>query len=140
MEVADDMQQIKMVANNGPERTPVTHNAFVAPVRATNGLGIAWGFIARCGCGWARDCDTQGAAALRVHAHLAAVRHRGETVSQDAHDQRDAVVDNVIERLEVYAALSQHKDGLSAEETRKYAERVIAAVIGLSAASQRDSQ
>ncbi len=137
MEVADDMQQIKMVANNGPERTPVTHNAFVAPVRATNGLGIAWGFIARCACGWARDCDTQGSAALRVNAHLAVARHLGETVTSD---QREALVDLIVEHLDVHAALAQHPDGLSASDTRAKAERIIAAVIGLSAASQRDRQ
>ncbi len=115
---------------------PVTHNAFVAPVRATNGLGIAEGYVARCRCGWARDADTEETASDRVYAHLAIARSRGETVTQDAADQRDALVDLIVEHLDVHAALARQGDGLPPAETRAAAQRIIAAVRALSRGDQ----
>lgn len=75
------------VTRQGPPMpTPprMTHNAFLSKVRAQNGIGIAEGFIVRCGCGWEllATFDTTEEAQARIDLHLAVARHRGETIDQ----------------------------------------------------------
>ncbi len=108
---------------------PTVHVTDVQPVPVQRGTRMVTEYRASCSCGWTflQTFYVKSAAEDRANAHAAVEQHRGGSAAI-APD----LIANVIDRLEVYAAVSAGDVPMHANAKRDYAERLTTAVLSLS--------